>query len=242
MSDSKSKILIWDIESSHLKADWATLLCIGYKWYGEPEVYVPSLMSYKGWTKDVTDDRKLVTAFHKTLMEADMLVTYFGKGFDIKMIQSKFLEYGLPVIPNIPHVDLFFTVKSNMTLTRKSLDNVSHYLGLNNEKTHLDGKTWKKAMAGHVDSMNYVIEHCKADVLVLEELYTKLRPMVRVHPRVAEYGSCNNCGSNHLQRRGYALTTTQGKRVRAQCQDCGAWHTFPEVQIDKGKVRLDVRV
>lgn len=239
MTDNTAKILIWDIESTHLKADWATLLCIGWKWYGDREVHVPSLMDYKGWTKDVTDDRKLITEFHKIMSEADMLVTYFGKGFDIKMIQSKFLEYGLPVLPNIPHVDLFFTVKANMTLTRKSMDNVARYLDLDNEKNHVSGKIWKRAMAGHADAIKYVIEHCRMDVLVLEELYTKLRPMVRVHPRVAEYGTCNNCGSNKLQRRGYALTTTQGRRVRAQCQSCGAWHTFPETQILNGKVWLD---
>lgn len=223
-----AKILIWDIESSHLKADWGTVLCIGWKWYGEEAIQVPSMMDYKGWKVDVTDDRNLVTTFHEVMMQADMLVTYFGKGFDIKMMQSKFLEYNLPVLPNIPHVDLFYTVKSNMTLTRKSLDNTAHYLSLDNEKTYLNGKIWKRAMAGHVESMNYVIEHCRADVLVLEELYTKLRPLVRTHPRIAEYGSCNNCGSNKLQRRGYALTTTKGRRVRSQCQGCGAWHTFPE--------------
>lgn len=233
-----TKILIWDIESTHLKADWATILCIGWKWYGAPEVQVPSLMDYKGWNKDVTDDSKLLKDFHDVLMEADMLVTYFGKGFDIKMVQSKFLEYGLPVLPNIPHVDLFFTVKSGMTLTRKSLDNVSRYLNLENEKSYVSGKIWKKAMAGDRESINYVIEHCKADVLVLEELYTKLRPLVRVHPRVAEYGQCANCGSSHLQRRGYALTTTKGRKVRAQCQDCGAWHTFPEMDVLKGLVAI----
>src|SRR5260370_25435865 len=32
-----SKILIWDIESTHLKADWATVLCIGWKWYEDPK-------------------------------------------------------------------------------------------------------------------------------------------------------------------------------------------------------------
>lgn len=223
-----AKILLWDIESTHLKADWATLLCIGWKWYQDPEVHVPSIMDYKGWQKDVTDDRKLVTEFHKVLMEADMIVTYFGKGFDMKMIQSKFLEYGLPVLPNIPHVDLFFTVKANMTLSRKSMDNVARYLDLDNEKNHVAGKIWKRAMAGHADAIKYVIEHCRMDVLVLEELYTKLSPLVRTHPRVNGWAPCRVCGSTHLQRRGYALTTTESRKVRVQCQNCGAWEQRSE--------------
>jgi uncharacterized protein YprB with RNaseH-like and TPR domain len=218
-----AKILIWDIESSHLKADWATVLCIGWKWYGNHAMHVPSLMDYPGWKRDVTDDRKLIKTFHDVMMEAEMLVTYFGKGFDIKIMQSKFLEYGLPVLPNIPHVDLFYTVKSNMTLTRKSMDNVAHYLNLDAEKTHLSGTIWKRAMAGHVESMRYVIKHCRADVLVLEELYTRLRPLVRMHPRVAGWGPCRNCGSTDLQRRGIALTVTQGTRYRVRCNQCGAW-------------------
>src|SRR5712664_3569620 len=136
MINNKPAILLFDIESTHLKADWATILCIGWKWYEDEKVNVPSLMDYVGWKKDVTDDSKLLKDFHKILNEADMLVTYFGKGFDMKMLQSKFLEIGLPVLPNTPHVDLFFTVKANMTLTRKSLDNVSRYLSLENEKSY----------------------------------------------------------------------------------------------------------
>lgn len=222
------KILFWDLECTHLKADWGTILCAGYKFLHEKKVHVPSIMDYEGWEKDVTNDKKLVQDFYKVLMEADLIVTYFGKGFDWKYITAKLLEHGLPPLPNIPHIDLFYTVKNNMALSRKSLDNVARFLDLENQKSPVTGKMWKQAQIGNKNAIKYVIKHCKFDVLVLEELYLKLRPLVRQHPRVGEVRNCSACGSNRLHRRGRALSTVaKTERYRYQCQDCRHWSVRP---------------
>ena len=64
------------------------------------------------------------------------------------------------------------------------------------------------------------------DVILLEKVYDKFLPWIKSHPN---YGihfntphSCPNCGSNHLQRRGFNVTQG-GKYQRFQCNDCGAW-------------------
>lgn len=222
-----ARILLWDIETSDLRADWGTTLCIGYKWYDEDEVHVISIMDYPGWKKDVTDDSRLVKDFHKIMMEADMYVTYYGKGFDLKWMNSKFLEHGLPILPNTAHVDLFYTAKSNLNLSRKSLDNVSRFLNLDEKKYRVDGARWKRARVGDPDALREVVEHCRADVQITEQAYNILRPLVRQHPRIGEYEACQHCGSNKLQRRGKALSTTKGARQRVQCQDCGGWSLRP---------------
>src|ERR1700674_4282950 len=139
-----TRILTWDLECTDLKSDWGTLLCVGYKYLDEKQVHVISIMDYDGWDKDVTNDRKLVADFHKVLSECDMQVTFYGKMFDWPWMTGKFLEYGLEPLPNIPHVDLFFTARSNMRITRKSLDNISKYLGLPQKKYYVEGKLWKQ--------------------------------------------------------------------------------------------------
>lgn len=204
--------------------DFATILCIGYKWLGEKEVHVPSIMNYKGWKKDPTDDSKLVKDFLEVYKQADMTVTYFGSGFDRPAFTAKVLEHGLEVPPSVPMVDLFYTVKSNMAISRKSLQNVGYYLGLSTEKTPVEGKVWRKAQAGDEGSIQYVLDHCEADVKILEEAYLKLRPLVRTHPRVAAYADCRFCGGK-VQSRGYAITSTKGERQRFQCMTCGGWDT-----------------
>jgi uncharacterized protein YprB with RNaseH-like and TPR domain len=223
---SEPRILIWDLECTGLKADFGTTLVTGYKWLGEKRIYTPSITDYKTFDSDPTDDRQLVKDFIDIFNEADMTVTYFGTGFDRKWLNAKVMEYDLGVLPNTPMVDLFYTVKANMAISRKSLQNVGYFLGLSTEKTPVEGKVWRRASAGHRPSIKYIKDHCRADVAILEEAYLKLRPWVRQHPRLHATASfCRNCGSDHLQSRGRAMTTLVGPRRRLQCQDCGAWMT-----------------
>lgn len=221
-----AKILLWDIESSHLKADFGTLLCVGYKWLGQPQVRIPCITDYPNFKKDPTDDSALVADFLDIYNSADMTVTYFGSGFDIKFLQAKVMEHGLQIPPKVPMVDLFYTVKSNLALSRKSLQNVGYYLNLSAEKTPVEGKIWKQAACGKRSALKYIVDHCRADVLLLEEAYQALRPLVRTHPRVAGYSDCRHCGGK-VESRGYALTITKGKRHRVQCTVCGGWETRP---------------
>lgn len=217
-----AKILLWDIESTGLKGDFATILCIGYKWFGEKAVSVISITDFPEFTKDPNNDGPLMKAFMKIYNQADMTVTYYGTGFDRKMMYTKLLEHNLEIPANIPMVDLFWTVKGNTTLSRKSLATVAEFLKLKTHKTLVLGRIWKKAMSGHAPSIKYIIKHCIADVKVLEETYVRLRPLVRTHPRVDGAEPCRYCGSLRLQRRGLARTAL-AVRQRVQCQKCGGW-------------------
>jgi uncharacterized protein YprB with RNaseH-like and TPR domain len=227
---NKAKILLWDIESTSLKSAWGTMLCVGYKWYGEKRVYVPSVMDYPNWKRDMTTcDKRLVRDFVKVLGQADMIVTWYGKMFDWKYIIGKCFEYGIEYPEPVPHVDLCFTAKANFVVGGNSLKNVSEVGGFTRgAKTPVGRPEWRKAAVGHVPSIRYVIEHCRQDVVLLEEAYDRMRPLVRQHPRVRGWNPCRVCGSMALQLRGTALTTTKGPRVRVHCTNCGAWESRPE--------------
>ena len=239
---NEPKILVFDIETTHLKPDFGTVLAIGYKWYGTGKTTVLSVMDYPGFKKDATDDRGLIAAFAEQLEQADIIVTYFGKGFDKPYLQSKMLEYGLGVFPNMAHVDLFFAVKSNMALSRKSLGNVGLYLKLKAGKTPLDGRIWKRAMTGHEPSIKYIVKHCYSDVDLTSELYTRLRPLIRQHPRVKGINNCRACGGSKIQRRGYNVSVLRGPQYRIKCMNpvCGHWETraLPRDQWTTAQVAL----
>lgn len=225
MTKPTKKILILDIECTDLIADFGTILCIGWKWLGEDEpVHIEALHDFKGWKKDVTDDKRLVETFYPRMVEADMMVTYFGTGFDKKMLQSKFLEHRLDVPPNTPHVDLFYTVKGNMLLSRKRLQNVAEFLGCPVEKTPIKAKIWKRAQVGYPDATAYVEDHCDKDVLITEWVYLRLRSYVRTHPRVAGLEECRYCGSSNLRSPRGPFPVVIGRRqTNVQCVDCRGW-------------------
>lgn len=217
-----AKVLLFDLECTHLKADFGTVLCVGWKWLHEKKVHVPSIMDYKGWKRDTTNDSRLLRDFAKLMEEADILITYNGKRFDVPYLYAKFLEHGIPIPPNTAHIDLYWTAKNNLALSRKSLAVVSKHLKLNNEKTPVTGNAWKRATTGHAQSIKYVIDHCRADVLLLEEAYIKLRPLIRQHPLMRGSTPCPSCGAEALQKRGIFVTTKK-RAQRYQCQRCGSW-------------------
>lgn len=73
--------------------------------------------------------------------------------------------------------------------------------------------------------MDYIVNHCRRDVLVLEEAYLRLRPLVLDHPSrglVDGRGGCGVCGKSHLIKRGFHITRTR-RYQRYQCTGCGAW-------------------
>lgn len=228
-----SKILIYDIECTDLNADWGSLVCVGYKWLGDKNPTIISILDYPG--KDVLDDSNLVKAFHAIASQADMVITYFGKGFDQPYMTSKYLENRLEWLPNTPHVDLFFTAKSNVKVSRKSLDNLVSLYSLG-KKYNVSRRHWRLAKAGVAEGIREVIKHCYVDVNLTEKLYYLFRPGIRLHPRIAEYEACAACGSKKLQRRGKALSTTKGPRQRVQCQGCGHWSLRPWDELLPGEV------
>lgn len=223
------KVLFFDIECTDLDADFGNMLAFGYKWAGSSHADVLSLLDTNPLCKgcgrvDAVSDKPLVVAAWDVLAKADMWVTWFGKGFDVKFLNTRVLDAGLKPLPPTPHVDLYFAAKCHLKLSSNRLASVQDFLRLPTSKTPLTKRVWRQGQAGHVPSIKYIIDHCEKDVLVLEEAYEKLRPYVRQHPAQGRVGSCRVCRGTHLQRRG-KMATKLGNKMRVQCTDCGAWDT-----------------
>jgi len=102
---------------------------------------------------------------------------------------------------------------------------ISEFIGTKDEKNAIKPEQWIRALGGHRSSMDYIVEHCRRDVLVLEEVYERLKPLVLDHPNkglIDGRGGCGVCGEKKLQKRGTHITRTR-KYQRFQCVGCGAW-------------------
>ena len=231
-----TNIVSYDIECTGLKADFAFLLCAAFLGLDDEKATLLSLSQY-GKTNLLGYEEQLVKDVAAELSKADILVSYYGKGFDRKFLNAKMYEYGLPPLPNIPEVDLYYTVRSNFAISRKSLQNVAYYGKLESSKTAVEGRLWKAAQAGNLKALKAIEKHNIADVEVLREAYLKLRPLVRQHPRVGGDNpeACPACGGTKAQKRGIMYTTLQRPRRRLQCvarvvetgKICGSWYSIP---------------
>lgn len=232
MTTQPAKILLFDLECTSLKADFGSIIAIGWKWLGDDEPVTV-------WTGSPRSDRTLVKRFLKVWNQADIMVAYNGVRFDRPYLYTKLLEHGLEIPPNTPMVDPYFAARSNTSLSRKSLEVVARFLDLDVQKTPVSGRIWKAATHGSPaerrEALVYIAEHCRLDVLVLEQVYLAFRPLMRAHPRVGTPAQCRHCGHDHLIRRGFRPPLAGGKvrRLVTQCTRCRAYEVRAQTAAER---------
>lgn len=183
-----------DIESDGLVADFGTMLTWCIK---EKGGNVASSIITKDELFNGVLDKRLVNDLVNEIKKYNIIITYYGTGFDIPFTRAKSLHYdidfpslistegvrgGVKVLPQIYHWDLYYLVKSKLCLSRKSLDNVCDYLGIKG-KTPIDKEFWRQAKYGDPLALKYVLDHNVGDVNILEELHDRLEPFKKWEKR-----------------------------------------------------------
>jgi predicted RNA-binding Zn-ribbon protein involved in translation (DUF1610 family) len=219
-------ILLLDIETSpntaHVWGLWqqnvginqllesSQVMCWAAKWYGE---------------KDVIFGKDLET-IHEMINQADVVIHYNGRKFDMPTLNKEFLLHGM--LPPAPYkqIDLLRVVRSQFRFPSNKLDYVAQRLGLGKKVKHEGHELWVKCMAGDPVAWKKMERYNKQDVVLLEKVYDKLLPWIKSHPNHNLYGDlehcCPSCGSDKLHRRGVARSIG-GVYQRYQCTNCGSW-------------------
>lgn len=221
------RILAWDIEASNLAADFGVVLCVGFKEVGAGKPEVLDVLDYVGSDNDlIKAEKRLLKDVSTRLLESDVWLTHYGTWYDVPFVNTRLLYHHLPTLPsNYSHIDTWKIARNRLKLRNNRLITISEFLGTKDEKNAIRPEQWIRALGGHSPSMAYIVEHCRRDVLVLEEAYNRLRPLVLDHPNrglVDGRGGCSVCGSESLKKRGFHITRTR-KYQRYQCASCGSW-------------------
>jgi predicted RNA-binding Zn-ribbon protein involved in translation (DUF1610 family) len=229
------RLLSLDLETSpHLVWDWdlhnlmvsidkivatTEMMCFSAKWWDEKDVLFYSI------PKNGKD--QMVREAHRLLDEADVVMHYNGKRFDIPHLNREFLELGL--LPPSPYqqIDLYQAVRKQFRLASTKLQYVSKMLGLEGKVQHSGFSLWVKCMAGDPAAWREMESYNRQDVILLEQLYAILQPWIPHHPaRTLIDGTagdaCPACGSSSLEKRGFAIAI-QRKYQRYVCRKCGKW-------------------
>jgi DNA polymerase elongation subunit (family B) len=172
-------IAFFDIETTDLKAFMGRILgasiadCFGnithrtYKDFGGKTILDDSGIA--GWLKD-------------ELEKYDILVSWNGKLFDSPFINARLMRgLQLPVRSDMKHLDLMYYAKGQfMRIGSAKLDNVAKFLKVDNQKTPISWDAWALAATGDDAALADVMEHCDADVLVLGDVFERLKPLVKI--------------------------------------------------------------
>lgn len=194
------------------------VMCWAAKWLGKPGIEFRSEHS----------DGHLATikAAHEIISEADAVLTYNGRSFDLPTLNREFIKYKLGPPAPYHDIDLILTVRKRFRFASNKLDHICEQLELGKKIRHEGHELWVKCMNGDLKAWRKMRQYNRHDVVLLEALYERVRPWIDQHPNVALYQevseACTNCGSHRLQRRGTQATRAHIYQ-RYQCQDCATW-------------------
>ncbi len=247
---SEPRILIWDLETlpnmteafKHwtglsqypgitFKSQLQSIICCGWKLFGKHEkVHCENAWDFKSWNKDVNDDYALCKHIRENVFTDDIaaIVTHNGKSFDLKVLQTRLLFHGLPLLPKIPHIDTKQVAKTNFSFFNNRLGNIGEFIANDKKMENGGWELWVKVMQRHAPSQKIMSDYCKQDVILLEKIFRKLRPLATAIPNhnhftAGKQGVCPKCGSTRLQKRGIVYSATKAYRSYF-CKDCGGWH------------------
>lgn len=227
------KILFIDIETSpNISYHWGLfdqnigisqvieptrMICFAAKWSGSRDVGF--------WSEWGDGHLDMVFAAYDLLAEADWVVGFNSKNFDIRHLNREFAlaRRGGPPQP-FHQIDLYKAVQKTMYLTSNKLDWVAQYF-LGESKIKTDFELWRDVLAGNpkarVDMEKYNIR----DVVLTEKVYEFLKPWIPAHPSWSVHTGdfvCPACGSDRLQKRGFTYTQVS-KYQQYRCQKCGKY-------------------
>jgi hypothetical protein len=194
------------------------ILCFAAKWDGERKIHFHSVHH------DGADE--MLQRAHALLNEADAVVHYNGKKFDIPHLQGAFVTAGMNPPSPFKQIDLYATVKRQFKFMSGKLDHVARELGLGGKLEHEGFELWVKCMAGDEAAWRQMRRYNLQDVRLLQDTYDRLKPWIVGHPNTALHNGvvdgCRVCGGTDLAREGYAYTQA-GVFQRYSCRGCGAW-------------------
>jgi len=212
-----------------LKATHTSIICFGYKILDQKKAHVKCAWDYPGWQKNVNDDKELCKFAYEMLHDADVVITHNGKKFDMRHLQTRLLKNGLPTLPtSIIHVDTKQIASRNLYAVNNKLGTLGEHFVNDKKMDHSGWSLWCDVLERKPKALGTMKKYCKQDVLLLEKLFLKLRPLIKSLPNSngCFKGNlhCPNCSSQMLQKRGVRLTKS-GKVQTYQCQDCGSYST-----------------
>jgi DNA-directed RNA polymerase subunit RPC12/RpoP/DNA polymerase elongation subunit (family B) len=210
------------------------VLCFAAKWVGKRGITFRSEHTH--------GHRETIDAVYSLIGEADAVLTYNGRSFDLPTLNREFLKYGLTPPAPYADIDLILTVRKRFRFASNKLDHICAELGVGKKIRHEGHELWVKCMNGDPKAWRDMERYNKHDVVLLEALYKRILPWIDSHPNAGLYKegiACPTCGSRHLQQRGLQATRTHKYR-RYQCQNCGSWTRERFTVTPKSKVLTQI--
>lgn len=223
----KPKILFWDLESSLME---------GY-FFGIWQQNIPltrvkkqSHLLTASWALNdgvvqgvrltpeqvrVSDDLDVVVKIVQAINEADLIVTFNGKKFDVKLLNTRALFWGLPPIKPVKHIDLMEQSKRLFKFPSNSMQNISMYLGEDGKIATSGTRLWERCAEWEnyqtcSNALEEMLTYNGQDIEVTRDLYYCFQGWMKNVPNLGTITNevsgnhtvrCSHCGSDNVSHR-----------------------------------------
>lgn len=201
------------------------IICISWKWSYSKKVY------HATWDKD-KDDKKMLETFVKCLWEADEVIAHNGDRFDLPWIRTRCLIHGIECPVIVTSTDTYKKAKYYFKLNSNKLSYIADLLGCS-RKGNTEYQWWKDLMwkpySETEDIMKAMVEYCDQDILVLEEVFEKLKNYI---DNTTHYGvlngqdkwTCPECSSKKVRIKTTRVTKAGTQKKQMNCKKCGKYY------------------
>ena len=220
------RTLFWDLESSLLEGYFfriwqenipmrrikkqAHLLSASFAYNDEP------VQGYRLTPEQVKtgDDFDVVCKVVEAVNNCDLMITFNGKRFDVKLLNTRALFWGLPPVKAPKHIDLFEQSKRVFKFPSNSMQNVSVYLGEKGKLETSGSSLWERCAEweNYEECEKALIEmvtYGNQDIEATRDLYKRFQGWMKGVPNL---GVITN-------------EVTENKTLR--CIHCGSDDVFP---------------
>lgn len=239
-----AKILLLDIETlpgeyyafdakvDYLTADkqikdWS-ISCWSSKWLFEPEIVGERVTAQEAYNRQ---DKQSLYTIWRMMNEANIVVTQNGINFDLKKLNSRFIQNGFQPPSKFLNVDTLKVAREVFGFTYNNLNELAKKLNIPHSKIDMTFKDWKGCLTNDESAEQYLenmLVYCKKDVSpLLEDVYLALLPWIPNHPNLNVFTDhdrdvCPSCESSDIHWNEKPYATPQGLWESFRCKTCGA--------------------
>lgn len=206
--------------------DWY-MLSFAFKWLGGKQTFVYALPDFAEYKKNPKNDYYLVEKLHSLFDMADIVVAHNAKKFDNKKSQARFIYHGFDQPAKYATIDTLTEARKHFSFTSNRLDELGKHLGVGRKAETGGFDLWEGCLNGDMKSWKKMKKYNKQDVILLEDVYLKIRPWITNHPSIAlldnNKAACPTCGmENSLEKRGKVPVGKVSWKQRYVCTNCRA--------------------
>ena len=160
-----------DIEATGTKGDYNSVLVVSVRPYNSGSITFSVMQP--------GNDQKIGRDAKECLEQFDCWVTYYGRGFDIPMLNTRLLKWGVDPIVKRHHIDMYYMLKANTITARRSQAHLLEFLDTPQKKMTISADKWNQVLANPRKEIPVLVKRCESDTDGLMAMYERCKHIIR---------------------------------------------------------------